>query len=193
MALTHTHHTRAQAHSSTGHLTGNISIILLLAPMVEGRLGSRAFVGLLVFTSVVGGLANAILSSRGIIGASGIVFMLIMLTPLALSAPAAPRPPASPNGGVETVFSSLVRPATKANHLPVTFVLLFALYVGKELTLMFSDDGVSHLGHLVGGLCGAGVGLVLRSVAFHKERNAGFLSRVLGIFTNKAAQLQKKL
>lgn len=94
-------------------------------------------------TAVIGALANSLLSSNGIIGASGIVFMLITLTPLTYS-----------------------RSSKVTNQLPVTFLLLFVLYIGKELALVLNNDGVSHLGHLVGGVLGALVGLVLRNGDF---------------------------
>ena len=100
---------------------------------------------LLLLTSVVGGLANAVLSRNGLIGASGIVYMLIMLTPLTSDRP--------PQGSKKN---------HKANHIPITFILLFLLYTGKEVSYILADDGVSHLGHLVGGFVGATVGLMMR-------------------------------
>lgn len=140
--------TLTKAHASLAHLTGNISLILLLAPLIEGRLGPHRFVALLLFTTFVGGVANALFSSNAIVGASGIVFMLIILTPLA----------------------HIGNDAGQGNQLPVSCVMLFLLHTGKELSLIFADDGVSHLGHIVGGTFGALVGLALRSRDFHKHR-----------------------
>ena len=196
LTLTHT-----QAHGSTGHLTGNLSLILLLAPLVEARLGSRAFLALLVFTSITGGLANAILSSHGIIGASGIVFMLITLTPLANNFAAHSntiRSSSATTGssGFDPDFSSdggpTKREASGAHQLPATFVLLFFFYVGKELSLMFSNDGVSHLGHLVGGVLGATVGLLLRSQERGRVHQGGLLNNFLELFKVNDDASQKK-
>ena len=73
--------------------------------------------------------------STGLYGASGIVFMLILL-------------------------SSLSR--VKSGHIPLTFILVVALFLGKEILNSLRPDGVSQFAHIVGGLCGSVFGFLKR-------------------------------
>jgi len=74
---------------------------------------------------------NALLFSNGLIGASGIVFMFIMLSS----------------------FSGM-----KNGRLPLTFLLVVLLYITKEMVGAFQNDGISHFAHIIGGTCGSGFG-----------------------------------
>ena len=67
----------------------------------------------------------------GLLGASGIVFMLIMLSSLA-----------GFSGGI-----------------PVTMLLVAALYFGQQVyDIIFVHDNVANFMHIVGGLCGTAFG-----------------------------------
>jgi GlpG protein len=69
------------AHGGMTHLLSNFVVILLAGPLLEDRFGSLRMLGVLVAASVLVGLAHCILDPRGaLIGASGTVFCLIMLT-----------------------------------------------------------------------------------------------------------------
>ena len=78
------------------------------------------------------GVLQCVLFPRsGLLGASGIVFMLIMLSSLA-----------GFSGGI-----------------PVTMLLVAALYFGQQVyDIIFVHDNVANFMHIVGGLCGTAFG-----------------------------------
>ncbi|MGN0680112.1 MAG: rhomboid family intramembrane serine protease, partial [Oscillospiraceae bacterium] len=83
-------------------------------------------------TALAGGILNMMFFSTGILGASGIVFMLIILS----------------------AFTNM-----KKGEIPLTLILIAAIYLGKELYAgLFVTDNVSHFGHLCGGVSGLGFG-----------------------------------
>lgn len=122
-------------HSSFSHYVGNMALILALGPIVEERYGSLRLLLMFAVTAIVSGLFHMFLGSGVLCGASGIVYMLIFL--------------ASTSG-------------SKAGEIPLTLVAVAALYLTQEiLGGLFSADSISHLSHIVGGVCGAAMGLFL--------------------------------
>jgi len=119
------------AHANWTHLVGNFAFILILGPLLEEKHGSVKLALLIVATAAFTGLVNAIFFSHGLIGASGIVFMFIMLSSFA---------------------------GRKQGGIPITFILVAFLYITKELVGAFQNDGISHFAHIIGGACGAGLG-----------------------------------
>ncbi|HAN79099.1 MAG TPA: rhomboid family intramembrane serine protease [Bacteroidales bacterium] len=115
-------------HSSTEHLIGNLSIILLVGPIVEEKYGSANTLIMIVFTAIATGIGNMLLFSTGIIGASGIAFMFIILVSFANS---------------------------QRGRIPLTFILVAALYLGKEVVVSFQNDNISQFAHILGGILGA--------------------------------------
>ncbi len=68
-------------HASWAHLSGNMMLFLLLGPILEEKYGSRKLLGMIAITAVVSGLANILFFPHvALLGASGIVFMMIILT-----------------------------------------------------------------------------------------------------------------
>lgn len=118
-------------HASFEHLLNNIFIILLLGPILEEKYGSTRMFWMMVMTAGVTGLINVIFFSTGLLGASGIAFSYIVLV-------------------------SIVN--VKRRTVPLSFVLVFLIFVGGEITRMFEPDNISQMGHIVGGLIGAFVG-----------------------------------
>lgn len=52
----------------------------------------------------------------------------------------------------------------KQGKLPITVLLVAVLYIGNEVFQgIFSRDNISQLGHIAGGLCGAGFGILYHS------------------------------
>ena len=50
----------------------------------------------------------------------------------------------------------------RGGTIPVTLILVFALYIGQEvLDAVFVRDSVSQFTHVLGGVCGAGIGFAL--------------------------------
>jgi rhomboid protease GluP len=124
------------AHGGMTHLLSNFVVILLAGPLLEDRFGSLRMLGVLVTASVLVGLAHCILDPRGaLIGASGTVFCLIMLTAML---------------------------AGQSGTIPLTMLLVATLYLGRELAGLFANDGISQTAHILGGVLGVMLGLVMR-------------------------------
>ena len=96
------------------------------------KYGSIPLLKGILFTALVTGVLQCILFPHtGLLGASGIVFMLIMLSSLA-----------GFSGGI-----------------PVTMLLVAALYFGQQVyDIIFVHDNVANFMHIVGGLCGTAFG-----------------------------------
>lgn len=120
-------------HANVSHLMGNMMLVLLLGPILEEKYGGRALLVMILVTALMTGGLNLLLFRGGLLGASGIVFMLIML-------------------------SSVTN--MRAGHLPLTFVLVVALYLGQEIVHGLRADNVSQFAHVIGGLCGGAFGLI---------------------------------
>lgn len=125
------------AHGGMTHLLSNFVVILLTGPLLEDRFGSFRMLAILVTASVSVGLAQCVLDPRGaLIGASGTVFCLIMLTAML---------------------------AGRSGTIPVTVLLVAALYLGREVMALFADDGISQTAHILGGVLGVVLGVVMRA------------------------------
>jgi len=123
-------------HISIEHFTGNFMLILLIGPMLEEKYGSRTILAVIVLTAFVTGVTNILLFETILMGASGVAFSFI-------------------------IISSLVN--LREGRIPLTFVLVVALYIGREVHSMFAvtQTNISHTTHILGGLCGAVMGLFL--------------------------------
>ena len=119
-------------HSGYDHYMGNMLLLLLVGPGLEEKYGSGTMVWMIALTALVTGVLQCVLFPRsGLLGASGIVFMLIMLSSLA-----------GFSGGI-----------------PVTMLLVAALYFGQQVyDIIFVHDNVANFMHIVGGLCGTAFG-----------------------------------
>ena len=115
-------------HASWAHLLGNFMLILLLGPILEERHGSLQLLIMILVTALVTGLANMAFSGNNLLGASGIVFMMILLASMA---------------------------NVRGGEIPLTFIAVAVIYMGGEVVHSFDKDGVSHMAHLVGGSVGA--------------------------------------
>ncbi|MFT4601933.1 MAG: membrane associated rhomboid family serine protease [Arenicella sp.] len=124
----------ALGHGSMEHLMGNLAFILLLGPIVEEKYGAKNLIIMMFSTAVITGIIHLSFSNSGLLGASGIVFMLILLV-------------------------SLVN--FKNKEIPLTFVLIVLVYIGKEVLGTFTEDQVAHSTHIVGGIVGAFFGFML--------------------------------
>ena len=118
-------------HHDISHLAGNMTFILLLGPALEEKYGSINLFEMISITAVVTGLATVLLFSNGLMGASGIVFMMILLNS----------------------YSN-----ASEGKIPLTFVLIAILFMGKEVLYALQADQISQAAHLIGGVCGAAFG-----------------------------------
>ena len=115
-------------HGSWEHLLGNFMLILLIGPILEERHGSGPLLVMILITALVTGLATLVLSSHPVMGASGVVFMMILLASMA---------------------------NVRGGEIPLTFIAVAVIYMGGEIVHSFREDGISHMAHLVGGAVGA--------------------------------------
>jgi rhomboid protease GluP len=121
--------THALGHSDWGHLFGNLSLLLLLGPILEQTYGSLSLLFMMGVTALVTGILNVLLFPTGLLGASGIVFMMILLASF-------------------TNFNK--------GEIPLTFVFIMLLYLGQEVWKMIAvKDQVSQFAHVIGGFCGS--------------------------------------
>lgn len=121
-------------HGSFAHLAANLAMILVLGPAMEAKFGSKRFLVYIAITALVTGLVHLLLApGTALMGASGVVYMLVMLSAVS---------------------------GRKTGKVPLTLVLVAAIYLGQEIAAgLFTRDGISQLAHIVGGLCGIGFGL----------------------------------
>jgi membrane associated rhomboid family serine protease len=121
-------------HASWQHLLGNFMLILLIGPILEERHGSIRLLVMILITALFTGLANLVFSDGALLGASGIVFMMILLASMA-----------NVRGGGE---------------IPLTFLAVAVIYMGGEIVRSFREDQISQMAHLVGGIAGAMFGFL---------------------------------
>ncbi len=128
--------THVLGHASLEHYVGNMMLFLLLGPMIEEKYGSLPLLGLIVVTAAATGAFNMLVfPGSALLGASGIVFMLIIL-------------------------SSMVR--LEEGKIPLTMILVVIIYLGQEVYNGIAlADNVSQLTHILGGVCGGAGGWLL--------------------------------
>jgi membrane associated rhomboid family serine protease len=119
--------THILGHANWEHLLGNFMLILLIGPILEERHGSASLLAMIIITALVTGLVTLLLG-KAVMGASGIVFMMILLASMA---------------------------NVRGGEIPLTFIAVAVIYMGGEVVHSFRDDGISHMAHLVGGAVGA--------------------------------------
>lgn len=131
-------------HSGLSHFVGNFTIILLIGPMLEEKYGWKLLLILIAVTAFVTGLVNVLFFSTGLLGASGVAFMLIILSSFA-------------NSDQDTI--------------PLTFILVALVYIGGEiLNGLFTRDDIAQFAHIIGGVCGGAAGLVYSGTNIGKKR-----------------------
>ncbi len=132
-------------HADYSHFISNFTIILLIGPMLEEKYGSGQLAKMMLFTAFVTGLIQVIFfPGTALLGASGIAFMLILLSSFANYQ----------KGGI-----------------PITLILVALIYLSGEIADgLFKKDNISQMGHIIGGLCGCIFGLTIsKSKSSHAE------------------------
>ncbi len=115
-------------HANQGHIAGNMSIFLLIAPIMEEKYGSRNIFIMMLITAVLTAVFQILLFQSALLGASGIVFMFIVLVSFA---------------------------DARKGSIPLTFILVVLFFVGKEVINSMESNNVSEYAHIVGGIMGA--------------------------------------
>lgn len=134
--------THVLGHSGYDHYMGNMLLLLLVGPGIEEKYGHRTTALCIAVTALVTGLVQFIFfPTTVLLGASGIVFMMIVLSS----------------------FTEMGK-----EGIPVTLILVVIFYLGGELLDgLTTSDNVSQLTHIVGGLCGLVFGF---SIKRHRKR-----------------------
>lgn len=127
--------THSYGHATVSHIFNNLTLWLLVAPVVEDRIGGFRFLSYIFTTSFIIGLTQFLLFPNvALCGLSGVIFMCIVLSAYGSS--------------------------NSSKEIPITVILVIVLWIGREAYDSLSiDDGVSQFSHLLGGLCGFLYGL----------------------------------
>ena len=124
-------------HSGYEHYMGNMLLLLLVGPGLEEKYGSGTMVWMILVTALVTGLVHFVFfPGSALLGASGVVFMMIVLSSFT---------------------------AMRRGEIPVTLILVVIFYLGGEIMDgLFKQDSISQITHIVGGLCGLVFGFTIR-------------------------------
>jgi len=117
-------------HANWSHFIANFTLMLLIGPMLEENYGSLSLLLMITITALVTGILNVLFFNSALMGASGVVFMMILLSS----------------------FTNFTK-----GEIPLTFILVLILYMGVQLLESFNSEGsnISHFAHIIGGLCGS--------------------------------------
>ena len=124
-------------HADYEHYMGNMLLLLLVGPGLEEKYGSGTMVWMILVTALVTGLVHYVFfPGSALLGASGVVFMMIVLSSFT---------------------------AMRRGEIPVTLILVVIFYLGGEIMDgLFKKDNISQITHIVGGLCGLIFGFTVR-------------------------------
>ena len=127
-------------HAGWEHLISNLTLLLVIGPLLEEKYESANMIIIILTTALVTGIVNYIFFPRVILlGASGIVFALILL-------------------------SSFTR--LKQGQIPLTLILVAVIYIGGQIyDGIFVKDNVANLTHILGGIVGSVAGYIMNKTA----------------------------
>ena len=115
-------------HANFEHYINNFLLILIIGPMLEEKYGSKNMLIMILITAFITGVASLVITSSALLGASGIVFMLILLSSFA---------------------------NFKKGTVPLTLIFVIIIYLGREITnAIITKDNISQYTHVIGGICG---------------------------------------
>jgi len=120
--------THVLGHAGWTHLISNLTLILLIGPMLEECYGSSTLLIMIIITALATGILNVLLFNSYLLGASGVVFMMILLSS----------------------FTNFTH-----GEIPLTFILVLILYLGVQIFSQSEENNISHFAHIIGGLCGS--------------------------------------
>jgi membrane associated rhomboid family serine protease len=120
--------THVLGHADWNYFVSNAAFILLLGPILEESYGSRSLLVMIALTALAAAVLNLLLFKTALLGADGVVFMMILLASF-------------------TNFSK--------GEIPLTFILVLAIYLGRVFVLSFSTGNISEFAHIIGGFCGS--------------------------------------
>lgn len=130
-------------HADWNHLMGNMMYLLILGPILEEKYGSSNMLFIMLTTALVTGIINLVFFPNvQLLGASGIVFALILLSSIT---------------------------TTKEHTIPVSFILVALIYIGQQVYEgLFTVDAISHVAHIAGGVVGSVLGFVMNKLKMNR-------------------------
>ena len=122
-------------HADTTHLLGNMMFFLLLSPNLEKKQGWPEYIFCLLATALVIGIGHLAFghSNTMLIGASGWVFMMILLSTFVGNEP---------------------------GTISIPTLIVGGLYAWQEVRAALTPNQVSQYAHLLGGACGLIYGML---------------------------------
>ena len=122
-------------HYDFEHFMNNFLIILLIGPMLEEKHGAKNMLYMFILTALITGIVQIIFFDTMLLGASGIVFMLMILAG----------------------FVSMER-----GRIPLTLILVIVIFLGREFFWGVTvEDTISRVTHIIGGIIGVILGFIL--------------------------------
>ena len=122
-------------HASVQHLFANLTVLLLVGPLLEEMYGGGLLLLLSLVTAIITGLIMVVFFSGTLMGASGIVFAFIILSSFANA---------------------------KSGTIPLTFILICLIFLGGEvIRAMGQQDNIAQFAHIAGGFLGGVAGFFM--------------------------------
>lgn len=123
-------------HADWEHFLGNITLILVVGPLLEEKYGSWNMGAIMLSTALVTGLVHILFFPNVmLLGASGIVFAFILLSSIT---------------------------SIRDGSIPMTFILVAVIYIGEQVFQgLFVKSNISNLTHIIGGILGATFGYIM--------------------------------
>jgi membrane associated rhomboid family serine protease len=114
-------------HATPEHLIYNLTILLLVGPLLDEKHGWRKLLVVTLVTAFVTALPMLVFPGS-LLGASGVIFAFIIL-------------------------SSYTRAVSGA--IPISFILVCVLFIGREIYLgIVARDAIAQFAHILGGAVG---------------------------------------
>ena len=119
---------------SAPHLFANLTVLLLVGPLLEEMYGAGLLLLLSLLTAVITGLIMVLFFSGSLLGASGIVFAFIILSSFANA---------------------------RSGTIPLTFILICLIFIGGEVIRAMGTDNIAQFAHIAGGVLGGFAGFLM--------------------------------
>ena len=121
-------------HGSVQHMVFNMLALVIFGPEIERKYGSKNFIWFYLISGVLCGISHLLFMGGAVIGASGALFGLMALYALI-----------NPNQKLYLYFLIPIK-----SKFIIGGIILFELYY----VIIGQFDGISHIAHLTGALCG---------------------------------------
>ncbi|OQY36639.1 MAG: hypothetical protein B6229_09640 [Spirochaetaceae bacterium 4572_7] len=124
--------THILGHTDINHYVGNAIYLILLGPILEEKYSSKTLLSLIITTAIISGAINAFFLDTYLLGASGVVYLFIVLIS----------------------FTNIEK-----GEFPLSVVIVLGFYIYKELSREDTLE-ISLITHSVGAVIGLLYGLI---------------------------------